>query len=129
VDPRSELQWLHDQLLLAEQERDKVWILSHIPTGASDCAPGWAKQYRRIINRFRNTVVNQFFGHTHNDEFFIFYDEEETPYASAIVTPSLNTWGFLNPAYRIYTVDGDYLDSTRVSLIGHSNFFMTFSNP
>jgi len=95
-----------------------VWILSHIPTGSNDCMPGWARQYRRIIERFRNIVVNQFFGHTHNDEFFIFYDDERTgmPYSSAIVTPSVGTWGYLNPSYRVYTVDGDYSGSTRVSL-------------
>ena len=30
-----------------------------------------------LMYRYESTVVGQFFGHTHNDEFEIFYDEKD----------------------------------------------------
>ena len=33
----------------------------------------WSHEYNRIVRRFNNTILGQFFGHTHNDEFEIFY--------------------------------------------------------
>ena len=32
----------------------------------------------KYLFRYESTIVGQFFGHTHNDEFEIFYDEEDS---------------------------------------------------
>ncbi len=60
--------------------------------------------------------MNQFMGHTHKDEFKVFYDtiSRTRPFATGFVTPSVTPHKNVNPAYRIYTVDGDYEGSTRV---------------
>jgi hypothetical protein len=53
--------------------------------------------------------VGQFFGHTHLDEFEVFYGggvEEKTPVSVAYLAPSLTPHDGLNPAYRIYHIDG-----------------------
>lgn len=49
--------------------------------------------------RYENTVAGQFFGHTHVDEFEIFYDEEtlSRPLAVAFLGPSATTYINLNP--------------------------------
>lgn len=67
--------------------------------------------------RFSDTVTAQFFGHTHTDEFELFYNKNNTnkPYGVAYVGPSVTTYTYLNPGYRIYYVDGDHNDTTRVS--------------
>lgn len=68
--------------------------------------------------RYESTITAQFFGHTHFDEFSLFYDPKDlgravgVSYISPSVTPFIN----LNPGYRIYYVDGDRDHSTRVSL-------------
>lgn len=68
--------------------------------------------------RFSSTVVAQFYGHTHYDEFEVFYDEGDIdrPVAVAYVGPSVSAYFDLNSAYRIYHVDGDHLSSTRVKI-------------
>ena len=66
--------------------------------------------------RFENTVVNQFLGHTHNDEFYVQYDEATNtrPVGMGFVTPSITTWKMLNPGYRIFTMDGPYQGASMV---------------
>jgi len=109
-DPSAELAWLVEELLMSEAAGQKVHILSHIPPGNGDCLGAWGREFSKIINRFEGTVAAQFYGHTHNDEFMIFYDEVETSRAVSFgfVAPSVTTYTGLNPAYRIYTVDAGY---------------------
>lgn len=73
-DPSEELQWLIDELQSAEIANEKVHIIGHIPPGNQDCLRIWSHNYYEIIARFENTVAAQFFGHTHFDEFEVFYD-------------------------------------------------------
>lgn len=49
--------------------------------------------------RFEGTIAAQFFGHTHVDEFEMFYDEETLtrPVSVAFVAPSVTTYINLNP--------------------------------
>jgi len=109
-DPSSELVWLMEELLIAEKLGKKVHIVSHVPPGNEDCLGAWGREYTKIINRFEAIIMAQFFGHTHNDEFVVFYDHEDKDRAVNIgfVAPSITTFTGLNPAYRIYTVDSGY---------------------
>lgn len=63
-------------------------------------------------------MVAQFYGHTHKDEYKIFYDEVQTdrPVNIAFIAPSLTTYSNLNPGVRVYTVDGDRPNATWVNL-------------
>lgn len=80
----------------------------------------WSQNYNRIVNRFETTITGQFFGHTHQDEFEIFYETANSstsghrsrPTNIAYIGPSITTFGNVNPGYRIYTIDGEYQDST-----------------
>lgn len=77
----------------------------------------FSREYNKIINRFESTVTAQFFGHTHTDEFKIFYDTEDPnrPTNVAFLGPSVTTYLHLNPGYKVYTIDGERQDSTYVS--------------
>lgn len=50
-------------------------------------------------SRYEGTVTGQFFGHTHKDEFQMFYDEATMtrPLGVAFVAPSVTTYINLNP--------------------------------
>ena len=63
----------------------------------------------RVVSRFENTVVAQFYGHTHQDEFIVFYEPEASARATniAFISPSVATWTNLNPSYRIFTSDSN----------------------
>lgn len=56
--------------------------------------------------RFSDTVTGQFYGHTHYDEITLYYDSQNRsrPFGVAYVAPSVTTYAYLNPAYRIYSV-------------------------
>uniref|UniRef100_A0A0N5AF90 Sphingomyelin phosphodiesterase n=1 Tax=Syphacia muris TaxID=451379 RepID=A0A0N5AF90_9BILA len=114
-DPDGTLKWLITELLASEQAKEKVHIISHIPPGVSYCLKGWSHNFYRIVNRFENTIAAMFFGHTHSDHFQVYYDNlnvSSRPIHVNYIAPSLTTYAYNNPAYRIYTVDGDYSGSS-----------------
>ncbi|GBL78306.1 Sphingomyelin phosphodiesterase [Araneus ventricosus] len=125
TDPTGQLAWLVAQLQMAENKGEKVHIIGHIPPGEPDCLGVWSSNYNRIINRYESTVTGQFFGHTHSDEFELFYDEtSQNPRATNVVYigPSVTTYDGFNPGYRIYTVDGNYPQSSRY-VLDHETYF------
>uniref|UniRef100_A0A6G1S708 Sphingomyelin phosphodiesterase n=1 Tax=Aceria tosichella TaxID=561515 RepID=A0A6G1S708_9ACAR len=77
TDPGNQLQWLVHELQMSELSDEKVHIIGHIPPGSEDCMKVWSKNYNRILRRFAQTITGQFFGHTHYNEFEMFYDQED----------------------------------------------------
>ncbi|KAK4010699.1 sphingomyelin phosphodiesterase [Daphnia magna] len=127
-DPASSLLWLNQILEEAELNGEKVHILSHIPPGNGDCWTIFSREFSKIINRFESTVAAQFYGHTHKDEYKVFYDTVELtrPVNVAFIAPSLTTYSKLNPGYRTYTVDGQRPGSTW-SVLDFSTFIMNLT--
>lgn len=56
-----------------------------------------------FLPRYESTIAGQFFGHTHLDEFQMFYDEETMtrPLGVAFIAPSGTTFVNLNPGESI----------------------------
>lgn len=102
----EQLQWLHDILLEAEVTQETVHILAHIPPGEGSCFKIWSREYRRIIERFSHIIKAQFHGHTHYDEFNIFYgrDNDEIPIGVAWNGGSISSYSDVNPNYVIYDI-------------------------
>ncbi|XP_043467643.1 sphingomyelin phosphodiesterase isoform X2 [Leptopilina heterotoma] len=125
TDPVNELQWLIYELQTAEMSGEKVHIIGHIPPGHADCLKIWSRNYYHIINRYESTITAQFFGHTHFDEFEVFYDTTDLGRALSIayVGPSVSPYYDLNPGYRIYYVDGDHAKTTRM-VVDHESWVM-----
>ncbi|CAO1430795.1 unnamed protein product, partial [Diamesa tonsa] len=125
TDPATELQWFIYELQSAEFSNEKVHVIGHIPPGHSDCLKVWSRNYYRIISRYESTITAQFFGHTHFDEFEVFYDLEDAIRATGVayIGPSVTPYYDLNPGYRIYYVDGDHDASTRL-VIDHETWIM-----
>jgi hypothetical protein len=48
----DQLQWMQDTLYAAEQANEIVHILAHVPSNDLLCYKPWAKEYRKIIERF-----------------------------------------------------------------------------
>ncbi|XP_059155897.1 sphingomyelin phosphodiesterase-like [Physella acuta] len=128
TDPAGELQWLVDTLQTAEDEGVKVHILGHIPPGNDDCLKPWSWNYYRIVSRYRNTIAGQFFGHTHFDSFTVYYDVEtlKVPVGVAYVAPSVTPYSDLNMGYRIYTIDGDYQNSS-FQVLDHQTHYLNLT--
>ena len=114
TDPAHQLQWLVYELQLAEFAGEKVHILGHVPPGHVDCVRVWSRNFNEIINRYADTVTGQFYGHTHVDEFQLFYSDSwaKLPTNVAYIAPSVTPYHGTNPSYRLYTVavSGEMLD-------------------
>lgn len=125
TDPAQELQWFIYELQGAEDRGEKVHVLGHIPPGHHDCLKTWSHNYYTIINRYESTITAQFFGHTHFDEFELFYDEYERHRVTSIayIGPSVTSYYKLNPGYRIYTIEGDYAGSQK-RVLDHETWVM-----
>ncbi|KAK0094986.1 hypothetical protein PV326_009487 [Microctonus aethiopoides] len=108
-DPSGQLQWLENTLLKAENDNESVHILGHIPSGDSTCQHTWSREYRRIINRYSHIITAQFNGHTHNDEFNVFYDlNDKTKLINVAWNGgSITPYAYLNPNYKIYIADSN----------------------
>lgn len=125
TDPAQELQWFIYELQGAEMRGEKVHVLGHIPPGHHDCLKVWSHNYYTIINRFESTITAQFFGHTHFDEFELFYDEYNPHRVTniAYIGPSVTSYYKLNPGYRLYTIEGEY-EGSRKLVIDHETWVM-----
>ncbi|XP_010867124.1 sphingomyelin phosphodiesterase [Esox lucius] len=126
TDPANQLQWLVQILQTSEDEGEKVHIIGHIPPGL--CLSSWSWNYYHIINRYESTIMGQFFGHTHVDEFQMFYDEETMTRALGVayIAPSATTYVNLNPGYRVYLVDGNYDGSSRF-VLDHETYILNLT--
>jgi len=128
-DPGAQLAWLVNILTSLESQGRKVIILAHIPPGGGSCVSSWAREFKKILHRqacklnnwakksnchifirFENTISAQFNGHSHSDQFFVYYDPDDLSRASgtAFIPGSMTPYSHLNPAYRIYTMEGTY---------------------
>ena len=93
------------------------------------CLDSWSQNYYRIANRYESTIVGQFFGHSHTDEFEVFYDLDDLKRATGIayVCGSVTTYSNLNPSYRVYTVDGIYTGSS-LQVLDHETYIMNLTD-
>lgn len=107
TDPGGMLEWLRTELQRAEEYDEKVFIFGHIAAGDHFTSSIWSMHYRVLVNRYRNIIMGQFFGHTHFDHFQLIKSlSNPDEYAGVInMSPSLTTFPRLNPSFRIYEID------------------------
>ena len=67
--------------------------------------------------RFSHLIRGQFYGHCHRDDIRIHFDVRDPlrPVGMEYLTPNNGPYKGLNPSFRLYYVDGDHRDTTRVS--------------
>ncbi len=71
----------------------------------SECS----RRYNAIVDRFQNIIRGQFFGHTHYDEFKVIneYFNNNKTVGVILTAPSLTTYSYQNPSFRVYEMDSD----------------------
>lgn len=122
-DPDSFGQWefLINELVESEEKGQRVWIMAHIPSSDSDALPIQSKIFAKIVERFSPyTIANIFFGHTHRDQFKVYFSSNSTINSNAEeVEKSVVNMAWLsqsitprtdyNPSFRYYEVeDGSF---------------------
>ncbi|KAJ7767281.1 sphingomyelin phosphodiesterase [Mycena metata] len=110
-DPNGIIAFMVEALQAAEDAGDRAWIVGHIPLGKEDTLVDQSNYYDQVLQRYKNTIAGQFFGHSHKDQFEIAYSNysEQTAQNAvgvALIGPALTpTSG--NPAFKFYDIDPD----------------------
>ncbi|EPQ52297.1 sphingomyelin phosphodiesterase [Gloeophyllum trabeum ATCC 11539] len=110
-DPNGILAFMVQELQAAEDAGQRVWIIGHSPVGKGDIMWDQSNYYDQIVQRYKNTIAGQFFGHTHSDELQIAYSDyknrtAENAVSVGLVAPALTPRSG-NPAFKVYEVDPD----------------------
>lgn len=111
ADPNGILAFTIQELQAAEDAGQRAWIIAHMPPGRYDAMHDQSNYFDQIVQRYRNTIAGQFYGHSHQDEFMISYsDYKKQTAANAVsvgwIAPSITPRGG-NPAFKVYDVDPD----------------------
>lgn len=137
IDPDTSgtFKFLVKELIKAEIQSQKVWIIAHVPTGglATDALPIATRVFTQIIERFNYIIASIFFGHTHQDEFTVFYSGNgsvksvKNALNIAWIGPSVTPYVNYNPSWRYYVVNSDTFEVID-SITYYSRLDDTFSS-
>ncbi|XP_013856578.1 acid sphingomyelinase-like phosphodiesterase 3a [Austrofundulus limnaeus] len=114
-DPAGQFVWLEKTLEKAAQNKEKVYIIAHVPVGYLPFY-GNTTAIRKVHNerlvsifrKFSHVVAGQFYGHTHRDSIMVLLDQHGKPVNSLFVSPAVTpikdaTQEYSNnPAFRMY---------------------------
>lgn len=108
-DLGKQLSFLVSELRKAESRGQSAHIVGHNPPN-SECTDSWLRNYIRIVGRFKSVITASFFGHTHSDQYYLYFgaaNHSSHAYGTAFVGGSITTFGHVNPCYKVYTMDKD----------------------
>ena len=106
------------ELQKAEDANERVWIIGHVLSGwdGTNPLPNPTDLFYQIVERYSpHVIANIFFGHTHQDQFMVYYanngtvQNAQTALATGWIVPSVTPLTNLNSGFRLYEVDtGDF---------------------
>ncbi|WFD03046.1 hypothetical protein MOBT1_001735 [Malassezia obtusa] len=119
-DVSGVLRFVTDELQAAEDANERAWIVGHV-------VPGWdgyssmdnpTNLFYQIVTRYSHTIAAMFFGHTHEDEFAVYYHntngnsssvsrKTEDAVAISFISPSITPLTNMNPGIRVLEVDSE----------------------
>src|SRR5271166_4518680 len=124
--------WLKANLAAAQQAKQKVWLMFHIPPGIDGYAtthnysaqaqgtgdsanvscnpivpmwvPTWTQQVDVLLEEFHSTVIASFAGHTHNDDFRL-VNAAGVNKSFVMIDPAVSPIYDQNPGFRVVMFD------------------------
>ncbi|XP_022691550.1 sphingomyelin phosphodiesterase-like [Varroa jacobsoni] len=123
-DPAGQLVWLDKELAESEKLGEAVHIIGHVPPSLADCVQVWSTEFHSLVHRYRKTIKAQFYGHTHYDEFIVYFDKDTraVPINIAYIGPSVTTYSYLNPSFRIYRSN-----AKTNNIVDHETYFLNLT--
>ena len=117
-DTSGVFSWMINELQHAEDHAERVWIIGHVPSGwdGSNTLLNPSNLFYQIVERYSpHVIANIFFGHTHEDQFSVYYasngtvQDENSALMTGWIMPSVTPLTNVNSAFRMYEVDtGDF---------------------
>ncbi|CDS82387.1 related to acid sphingomyelinase [Sporisorium scitamineum] len=126
-DYSGSLRFLTDELFHAEKRGERVWIVGHVLTGWDGSNPldNPTNLFYQIVDRFApHVIAHIFFGHTHEDQFNVFYTNNGTSKAAqaakavSFMAPSITPGNNVNPAVRIM-----HINATTYEVMDYHQFY------
>eukprot|EP01027_Heterolobosea_sp_BB2_P010741 GEZU01015729.1.p1 GENE.GEZU01015729.1~~GEZU01015729.1.p1 ORF type:complete len:348 (-),score=78.46 GEZU01015729.1:213-1256(-) len=112
TDPSGQFAWFAEALANATKNQEKVYVLTHIPASNNnyDNMILWYEQYLdtfySIISQYPDTIVTTFYGHLHNDEIRLaFNNETNKAYGFGMIAPAISPVFHTNPGFREFSYD------------------------
>lgn len=108
------LRFLTDELESAHKRGERAWIMGHVLTGwdGTNSLSNPTNLFYQIIDHYSpHTIAHIFFGHTHEDQFNVFYSNNGTQRLTSLakavsfMSPSITPGSNVNSALRLYHVD------------------------
>ncbi len=135
---KNQLRWLHQQLLFAAQQNQRVLIAFHIPDSIDVYAtftgklgviwtfwqPDYYQAFRAELKEFAFTVMGIFPAHIHLDAFQRI-DANQNVEIPVMFTPSISPIFGNNPGFKIYAYDEKTLRITNIDMY----YFPLAANP
>lgn len=118
-DVSGTFKYMIQELQAAEDAGERVWIVGHVLSGWDGSNPltNPTDLFYQIVERYSpHVIAGVFFGHTHEDQFYLFYAKNGTVQtrANALTTawvgPSVTPLTNLNSGFRMYEVDTGSFD-------------------
>lgn len=110
--------WMIGELQTAEDAGERVWLIGHVLSGwdGTNPLPNPTNLFYQIVDRYSpHVIANIFFGHTHEDQFMVYYanngtlQDSDTALSTGWIMPSVTPLTNLNSGFRVYEVDtGDF---------------------
>ena len=124
LDMGGMLRWMQIELQIALAKQQYVYIVGHVVPDIEECVVHWVQAYNDIIEKYRNIIKAQFFGHTHMDEIRLYYSARNSSDAVGVayVTPSVTTFCDVNPAFRLYNTE-----PATGAIVDHRTYYMNLT--
>ncbi|KAG6827566.1 hypothetical protein H0H92_011289 [Tricholoma furcatifolium] len=114
-DPNGIFAFLVQELQAAEDAGQRAWIIGHMAPGRQDVLSDQSNYFDQVVQRYKNTIAAQFYGHSHQDQFEIAYsdynNQTEANAAFELILsfePMTQPWPVDgNPAFKMYDIDPD----------------------
>lgn len=111
------MQWISGELAKAEQAKERVFIIGHIPPGIEIhkygqwCTIPFNEGLLSLVERYQSTIVAQFYGHVHHDFFKLFMNTNNTAATGVMFSfPAVTAYSNTNPAVKLVKYDKNTLD-------------------
>ncbi|GIZ37078.1 hypothetical protein CKM354_000054100 [Cercospora kikuchii] len=118
-DVSGTFKFVIEELQAAEDAGESVWLFAHVLSGwdGSNPLPNPTNLFYEIVERYSpHVIANVFFGHTHEDQFMIYYADNATErslgtaLATGWIGPSVTPLNNVNSGFRLYEVDTGTFD-------------------
>ncbi|KAF7190314.1 Sphingomyelin phosphodiesterase 2 [Pseudocercospora fuligena] len=118
-DVSGMFKWVIQELQAAEDAGERVWLFAHVLSGwdGTNPVPNPTNLFYEIVERYSpHVIANIFFGHTHEDQFMIYYannatnQSRDTALNVGWIGPSVTPLTNLNSGFRMYEVDTGSFD-------------------